>query len=128
MASSISIVILLLRILNIVVKTTRLLPSYVAQSPSVNSPHVTHSPCSDQCTLYLLFCSCTLPLSPSCWLLAVPGVDAPPHVCLLFTPPNEQQARVSPTVACPLLKDYVLYSCMIHLFAIFIHLLSLNTR
>jgi hypothetical protein len=62
------------------------------------------------------------------WLLAVPGVDAPPHVCLLFTPPNEQQARVSPTVACPLLKDYVLYSCMIHLFAIFTHLLSLNTR
>lgn len=40
---------------------------------------------------------CTLPLSASCiWLAAVPGVDAPPHVCLLFTPPNEQQARVSP--------------------------------
>jgi len=39
MASSISIVSLLL-ILNTVVKATRHFPSYVAQCPSVNSPHV----------------------------------------------------------------------------------------
>jgi hypothetical protein len=51
----------------------------------------------------------------------------PLHMCSFssVTPPNEQQPRVSPTVACPL-KDYALYSCTIHLFAVFIYLQSLH--
>jgi len=70
MASSISIFLLLLRILmrtlNTLVKTTRLFPSYAVQPPSVNNPHVR--------VLALIgvrytCCSCSLPLSASCiWL------------------------------------------------------------
>jgi len=55
-----------MKTLNTVVKTTRLFPSYAAQPPSVNSPHVrVLAPIGVRYTC----CSCTLPLSASCiWL------------------------------------------------------------